>query len=218
LRSAWIGPILGIVMSGPPPQYAGDSVAIKTRWAPLVAGGTSFRTRRLVSVNPGRVEFPASLGAKLFAGVFGLMGLSSVVLGIANLHWFPLLFGVGFVGLGGGLFYFGTTPVVFDRREGKFWRGRATPYGLINRMAPAQQARLDDIHALQIITERIRGDDGSYDSYELNLVLRDGRRLNVMDHGDYHALQADAETLGGFLGRPVWDPVAARDAPDAGPG
>jgi hypothetical protein len=195
-------------MPGRPPSLDNEPVAIKTRWDPLVSGGASFRTRTLARVNPGRMEFPASLGAKLFAAVFGLMGLSAVVLGLANRHWFPLLFGLGFAVLGAGLYYFGTTPVVFDRREGVFRRGRATSSALINRLAPQQQARLDDIHALQILRERVSGDDRTYDSFELNLVLTDGRRINVTDHGDYEALRRDAEVLGAFLARPVWDTVA----------
>jgi len=60
-------------MGGLPPSLAGDSVAIRTRWDPLVGGGANFRTRNLVTVNPARVEFPASLGMRLFAGAFLLL-------------------------------------------------------------------------------------------------------------------------------------------------
>jgi len=57
------------------------------------------------------------------------------------------------------------------------------------------------------VREHLSSKNGSYWSFELNLVLRDGRRLNVMDHGDYDALRRDADTLAEFLGRPVWDSV-----------
>ncbi len=35
--------------------------------------------------------------------------------------------------------------------------------------------------------------------YELNLILKDGSRLNVVDHGNRDALQGDARTLAEFL-------------------
>ena len=58
------------------------------------------------------------------------------------------------------------------------------------------------------ITRKIEGGDkSSYYSYELNLVLEDGARLNVVDHGDLKALQADAEILSEYLQVPVWDGV-----------
>ena len=37
------------------------------------------------------------------------------------------------------------------------------------------------------------------------LVLQDGRRLNVVDHGNREQLRADAATLARFLGKPLWD-------------
>jgi hypothetical protein len=195
-------------MAGIPPSLADDPFARRTRWDPLVGGGANFRTRDLVTVNAARVEFPASLGMRLFAGVFLLLAISAGVVGGVSGGWPLVAFGGAFAAVGVGLFYFGTAPVVFDKRHGAFWCGRTAPNEVVNRLALKAYAKLDDIHALQIIRERVRGDDGSYDSFELNLVLTDGRRINVTDHGDYDTLRRNADTLGAFLGRPVWDTVA----------
>ena len=65
--------------------------------------------------------------------------------------------------------------------------------------------QLYQVHALQIIREYVRGNKSSYYSYELNLILKDGSRKNVVDHGSIKQLQKDAQTLGQFLGIPVWD-------------
>ena len=72
-------------------------------------------------------------------------------------------------------------------------------------------AELEKVHALQIIaelcsnkTERGRRTK-TYHSYELNLVLEDGKRINVVDHGDQDSLREDAGTLSAFLGKPIWD-------------
>ncbi len=49
------------------------------------------------------------------------------------------------------------------------------------------------------------GNKSSYYSYELNLVLDDGSRINVVDHGNLDRLRGDAQTLSRFLDKPVWD-------------
>jgi len=198
-------------MPSVPSRLADEPVAALTTWEPLVGGGANFKTRRLVPVDGSRVEFPASAGARLFVGVFGAFGVGSLAFAIGAGHWAPALFGVAFTGIGAALWWFGTTPVVFDRRQGAFWRGRTAPNETVNRAALKHYALLADIHALQILEERVASDDGAYSSYELNLVLRDGRRLNVMDHGDYEALRADAATMGTFLGCPVWDAAAGSE-------
>ena len=64
---------------------------------------------------------------------------------------------------------------------------------------------LDTVYALQLIREYVKGSESNYYSYELNLVLRDGQRLNVVDHGDGRRLRRDAERLAQFLGVRVWD-------------
>lgn len=195
-------------MPAVPAPFADDPVARKTRWEPLVGGGANFRTRNLVVVNPGRLEFRASGTMRLFGGVFLVPGLVLAVAGVLETQWVLLPFGTLFASIGAALSLSGTTPVVFDKRRGAFWRGRTAPHEAADRTALKHYARLADVHALQIVKEHVRNSDQSYASYELNLVLEDGRRINVTDHGDYGTLRRNAETLGGFLGRPVWDAVA----------
>ena len=38
-----------------------------------------------------------------------------------------------------------------------------------------------------------------------DVVLRDGERVHVVDHGSYTHIDEDAQTLAEFLGVPVWD-------------
>ena len=97
------------------------------------------------------------------------------------------------------MFYFGAAPFVFDKRRRVFWEGWKAPREVTDRTA------LKDIHALQIISEYCFGQYASYYSYELNLVLKDGRRINVVDHANQGKLREDARTLSRFLGAPVWD-------------
>jgi len=55
-----------------------------------------------------------------------------------------------------------------------------------------------------VLPETVRSKNGSFTSWELNLVLRDGKRLAVIDHGDGATVRADAERLGREIGVPVW--------------
>lgn len=59
------------------------------------------------------------------------------------------------------------------------------------------------MRALQVLTEHVSSDKGSYRSYELNLVLADGSRLNVTDHGKLDRIMNDAKALSEFLEVPL---------------
>lgn len=119
-----------------------------------------------------------------------------------------LPFGLIFGGVGYVLLRSALQPMVFDRHLEAHWVGRTPPD------APGAILDLTTVRALQLVPEYIRGDDDSagYHSYELNLVLHNGERHHVVDHGKREALKADAVRLGVFLCRPVWDNTGvARD-------
>ncbi len=193
------------------PATLGDEVALVTEWTPAKGGGASFQTHRLVEIDLHRTEFRATPGMILFAGVFLVIGLgaSSIVM-IANrgdlgASIIASLVGLLFAAIGGGMLYWGAAPIVFDKRRGEYWKGRTAPYEASNRERLKHYAELDGIRALQIVKERCTSKNSSYYSYELNLVLEDGKRLNVVDHGNLEKLREDARRLSAFLGRPVWD-------------
>jgi len=198
------------------PSSLGDPIALQTEWTAAKRGGANFRTHRLVSVASNRMEFRASLGAKLFYLVFLLAGLgiatgfsvailSSGRFSLGPNTIFPIFVGLVFAVVGGCLFRLGTAPVVFDKRNGYFWRGRKSPDDVFDKRRLKHVAKLEEIHALQLISEYVHGNKTSYYSYELNLVLEDARRVNVIDHGNCTRLREDAATLASFLGKPIWD-------------
>ena len=198
------------------PSGFDDPVALETEWVPAASGGASFRTHRLVQPSSYRIEFAATFGAKAFYLLFFLVGSGLLFFflnpiriaqtGFANQDTLvPILVGAVFAIVGACLYWFGTVPRVFDQRLAAFWRGRKepTPMDLVARGNPS--APLSSIHALQLLSEYISGSKNSYHSYELNLVLNDGRRINVVDHGNLKRLRSDAKTLSQFLDKPVWD-------------
>jgi hypothetical protein len=174
----------------PPGAAFDDAVAAKTEWTPLVRGGANFATHRLVKVSGTRIEFKKSLQSFLFGGVFAVVGLGVSAAGLVNAAWELVLFGLPFTAVGAWVVW--PRSVVFD--------GDAREFSAAKRTVP-----FGSIHALQIIREHVSSSDSDYWSYELNLVLTDGSRINVVDHGDLARVRRDVVELAGLLGCRVWD-------------
>jgi len=183
------------------PATLDDEVALTTDWTPLRSGGASFQTHQLVLQRPNRISFRPTWGAIAFGLTFIVLGLIVITICLfveeMSLGMRVLLMAIG-LGFAGGMrvflvFQFG--PNLFDVNRGFYTKG----------WFDAGLVRLDEIHALQLISERCRGRNRTFYSYELNLVLEDGQRVNVVDHGDLAQLQADARTISQRLDVPVWD-------------
>lgn len=202
------------------PSVFNDTLAMETQWTPLKGGGSNFRTHKLVTVNYNRVEFKSTLGAKLFSFVFMVFGAGIPAwIGFNTVQktgqffqsdvLFVALFGLLFFGIGSFMFYWFAKPVIFDRTKGMYWKGWKAPKGYLAQDSVKEGCRIGNIHAIQILAEFVRSDKSSYYSYELNLVMKDSSRMNVIDHGSSVKIREDAKLLSEFLGVPVWDAVNA---------
>jgi hypothetical protein len=197
------------------PSVIGDPLAMEVEWTPAKSGGANFRTHKLVLIGADRIEFHSSIGAKLFYLLFLIVGMG-ILIGVPYAAFsnqnpilesgvlMPMLVGMTFACVGGALYYFGTAPVVFDARKSCFWKGRKSPDKVMDPNSLKVYAEFQQIHAIQLISEYCRGNKSSYYSYEMNLVLQDGSRINVVDHGNRDKLWEDAHMLSEFLGKPVW--------------
>jgi hypothetical protein len=200
------------------PSAIDDPIAQKVDWIPAKGGGTNIRTHRLVEVNPNRLAFRPTVGVLIFGGIFLLAGLGAgigigtaffrgkldapVALGIVFMVIFPAVFG----GAGFWILRSACKPRFFDAREEWYWCSRKPiEFASHNDEEYEHGVPFADIHALQIISEYCRSDKSSYYSYELNIVLKEGDRVNVIDHGNIKKLRLDAETLAEFLDVPLWD-------------
>lgn len=200
------------------PATIGDPLAQQTGWTPLKRGGANFTTHKFIQVNPNRVEFRASWGVLIFCMLFFAAGVAMTTLYIimkvdpskmtgAGDITMLLIVGVVFTLVGGGMFYHFNKPVVFDRAAGYFFKGKKDPRQIMGPQDLKGFTELSDIHALQILSEYCSGNKSSYYSYELNLILNGGQRVNVIDHGNLKRVKEDAAKLAQFLGVPVWETV-----------
>lgn len=190
------------------PKIFNDEIAVKTEWTPLKIGGASFSTNRMVKTTEFQLEFKINLGFKLLCCVLISIGFFAIMVAIFKKispvfpgDWeLAIIPGLVFFLVGSGLLYFGTRPISFNRRSRYFLNHK-------------KKVSLEQVHALQILKENVRGNKSSFLSYELNLILKDATRVNVIDHGNYQQIKNESAQLGIFLGVPVWDTVNEPNQP-----
>lgn len=192
-----------------------DPLASRIEWTPANSGGANFKTKRLEKLSYTKIAVKPTLGAKLFSMAFVLTGLGTLVAGgfvgftkgDMQGGLFMMAIGAFFSGVGIVIYRQFARGLVFDKSLGRYYLGKES--GRSKYTSSDTQGKLSDIHALQILTERVtssssKGGSSSYHSFEINLVLNNGKRINVMDHGKIEAIEDNAKELGRFLDVPVW--------------
>lgn len=192
-----------------------DPVAQRTSWEPAKSGGANFKTHKMM-VDGFRIKIEGTKGALVFALIFAIPGLIALFVGIPYAimtgEYFPVVFILlwGLVFSAAGIYMLKTRRgFTFDKTKSVYYSGKEyRPEGAQDR---EKQGKLDDVYAIQLISERVRSrsksSSSSYSSYELNLVFEDGERVNVMDHGKREDIEADAKILANFLDVPIWQAV-----------
>jgi hypothetical protein len=197
-----------------------NPIAERTDWSPLKPGGTNFRTHKFLK-GMGVANFKATKGSLIFSSVFMAIGLIVPLVILVqflnagesfDLYMVPFgIIPIVFFIAGFFILRHSTKPIVFNKSTGYFWKGRLKEDKNPEQKNLKVYCRLRDIVALQIVSERVRssssssGGSSSFRSYEINLVLQDASRLNVIDHGNKKKLLEDAEQLASYLGVPIWE-------------
>lgn len=159
-----------------------------TSWSPLVPGGINFRTRRLV--RRGDVVVMRASITLLVLGTGGLaLGAAGALL-VAN----NFVRALGVLLMVGAAFCLRPRIVEVD--------GAARVVRLKDR-----SIAFDEVGALQILGEWLKSRATDFTSYELNLVLKDGSRVNLMDHGNHKHLHRDGALLAEMIGCELHDGV-----------
>lgn len=187
------------------PSIFQDNVASRTSWQPCKSGGTeTFLNQKLNRVSQSRLEYQPNILSIVYGVAILLVGVYLIFTGIGKSSL--ELFGIGaFVCI---------IPIIvllllyskkiFDKKVGYYWEGNS---GV--RQAKVRY-KLTDIYALQIIEEEVMrkgNSSGYFTSYELNMVLADCRRHNLVDHDGYESIVKEAQMLSKFLGIPIWNAV-----------
>jgi len=200
------------------PAVFNDPVAMQTEWNAASKGSGNFQIHKLRQLYDDSIEYVPTLGLKLSSALFALVGLGVIAIVIVAevdsggraLPWLVgIPFGSVFLAAGLGIYYSNASPIVFDKHSGFFWKGRKRPHEVFDTSVIKCFAQLNEIHALQLLRFWASGGSNSsgYCYHELNLVLKEGKRINVVTYAKKGKLREDAAILSEFLGVPVWDAI-----------
>jgi hypothetical protein len=182
-------------------MIAMDEAPESLDWTALRSGGAVFRTHRRQQVDD-RFELVPSGHARMLIATSAITGVVVLLGGVIVWRTHD---DAGALVVGISMFVVAQTLAllllrlldhrhVFDRVSGRYsWTKR-----------PAGSLALAELRGLQVTRKRVIGPESDYDSDELNLVFANGRRVNVLDHGDAESLRADANALAEWLGKPLW--------------
>lgn len=77
---------------------------------------------------------------------------------------------------------------------------------LKNLLGHREEIYLNDVHALQILKKRVRKwKNSSYYCYELNLVLKNKERRNILNNSQYTWILEQANKIQSYISIPLWD-------------
>jgi hypothetical protein len=89
--------------------------------------------------------------------------------------------------------------IVFSKKLGYYYKAYVNiKYFRIDKI------NLDAVVAIQILGEITTEELAPFNSFELNLVLKDSERLHVIDLSNIKSIISDANKLSKFLEVPIW--------------
>jgi len=199
-----------------------DPAAQRADWHHLNKGsGSSSQSQTIASVSGDRLRVANTLGGLTIPLLAAFGGLALVWIAFDSYFniitkgtepisttAFVFLAAVGILFTGPAFWKLRPrNTLTFDKAAGQFWRGRRKPSGNSAESGPFPLGR---IAALQIpprkhVHFRNNNQDRSFYSYELNLILDDNERINLLDHGDLVEIRKDAKKLSDYLGKPLFD-------------
>ena len=186
-----------------------DPLARQTSWKPVERGGSSGRSRTLKQINPTRLEFKAAPLTLVLAGLaiaVGILVALTGFIGAGSADWNRVVISIPLTAAGLFFWFQLTRPAILDKQTGFYWVGRNAPASPSAAREQANATMLSDVGAVQVIAEDVRTERGrTFRSFEINLVLYDGSRLNLVDHAKLSVIKADAQRVAEFLQVPLWD-------------
>ncbi len=186
------------------PKNYKDPVAQKTEWTTILKGNKSnFRIKRLSKEGETKLRFKPSAASVAIYRNCVLAGLAALALMVflQTGTWILKVLAVIAVLLGGWGFYLQSQPLDFDKTAGVF------------RMGRKQTINFDEIYAVQLLSRIVeaktppKGEIKKISIYELNLVLKDGSRLNLVAHGGLKEILEDGNAISNFINKPIWDAI-----------
>ena len=201
-----------------------DKVVTLTEWTPKQRGGQSVQSHNLRQADNDTLVFKMALRTAIYYYAMIAMGLFLIVLPIISplLHLSgksnPLILvavGLLFGGIGVYLLRITKKKISLSKNKPAIWEGEINPASAINPNTIKGYHSLKALHAVQLLQEYVSsyddGKDNSYFSYEINLILSDGTRIHLVDHGNTKMALRQAQQVAEFFNVVLWKVVWAED-------
>ncbi len=174
-----------------------DGIDLQPLWTIKI----NFDHRQLHIANSDLATFKPTRAAFAFGSAFVLVGIAIAVLMLAlapKAPWFNP-FGAVFVAIGLIFLYLANRKISFDHFSGTYRKGWNKPLLILM------------IQSLQLLPEMVSSKKHHYICYQLNLVLPDGARQNIVTYTNKKKAAQDAKKLAHFLGIELWNGVESDD-------
>jgi len=158
------------------PSSLNDKIAMKTDWNSAKSSGSRRQTHEIVSETSNRLEIKVKSTTLIFPVLFSLIGLYAIFSGFIFQQMFDDIMVLLFT-IPMGLVFFAIGVGIFILSKIPQTFDKANGYYWKGKKNPN----------------------------EINLVLKDGQRINVIDHGEKPIILKEAEKLSQFLNLPIWN-------------
>ena len=187
-------------------EYSLEEIKLKVSKEPLVAGGSTFENYILHQSSSTELKLRPSRTYAAYAALCALIVCIFVSIVILSYHYSDSLKFIWdylyFVIFGFIFFVFLIMSIldlfktsVFDKGKNRFYK---RPYG------HKVDILLSKIVAIQVIGEIVEDESTNFNSFELNLVLDNSKRINILDHSNLSGILQDAKQLSEFLDISIW--------------
>ncbi len=208
------------------PSVYNDDLALKIDWKMVPYTVCSMgREYDLVQTSPSRLKFIKSEHSRSTAMFLMFLGVVSLAILLLSDSGGSVFGKLAVAAIAIVTFYYGfrllkkgSEEKVFDKGSGYYRQGKENPDARGGHTS-RYECRIADIHAVQLLKSRLLpgsfighnggiaiGSSNKYRVYQINLVLKSGKRVNVVCHGPAEsAVLEDAKRVADFLEIPLWD-------------
>jgi hypothetical protein len=157
--------------------------------------GPKFRSHTVI-FDENVADLKPTISSLLFCVVYIIVGIFLLTLAvIVYVKNHQLDFAIFLGGFGIAITTFGFALIMPFVKQVTFDKNRGSFKNNIDR-----KVKIKNIVSLQILNKIITSKNGlSYPCYELNMLTKNGRRINILNHNDITQLKSDAEKLAEFL-------------------
>ncbi|KAB1160704.1 hypothetical protein F7018_02170 [Tenacibaculum aiptasiae] len=186
-------------------DFTQDAIGQQISWEATEGSGSNFLSEHLKKTNKG-YKISSSSYMKFVAWGFFLVGANFTLWSFVEFFEFSKE-AMSFMQAGkiffttGGVFLLVGVFLLISTGAKAYFHTRKRKMVVGSEIIPFQHA-----YAIQVLEKFIPGkSSGGYFCYEANLVTNDGKRFNLLNHGDKQYLLSDTVKISKIFNVPVWN-------------